>query len=581
MPAATPLTRRFVPTDFDPADWAQSQPLIDDLTQRTLTTVGEAQQWLADYGELTAVLREHGALTNIAKACDTESEQVDRAFLHWVEDIDPKLAAARDRLGRKLLDSGLADELPADEFATMVRDWRAGVELFRAENVPLQTKLTKLASDYDKHLGGLTVAFRGETRALPQLAKFQEDPDRTTREEAWRLDAEQRLTVREKIDGIYSEQVALRDTMAKNAGLPDYTEWQWRDSRRFDYTRDDCTRFCDAIAEVCVPRVRALNEKRKAALGVETLRPWDASADPHGRAPLTPFASDNAQGLVDGCHAIFEAIDPSLAEDFSRLKMGRNLDLVARKGKRGGGFQSSLTERREPFIFMNAAGRQIDVRVMLHEAGHAFHYMWGSATQPSYFNQGSPIEFAEVASMTMELFGLDHYGEFYPGDEAAARRAKHELLEGIVRFFPWMAAIDRFQHWVYANPTHTPDERTAAWLDLVNTYGTRHGGAGVDWAGLDDELASYWQRQIHLPHYPFYYVEYGIAQLGALQLWQQYRSDPGKALANYRSALSLGKRRTLPGLFEAAGIRFDFSRDTLEPLIRDVAEAMDALADDA
>lgn len=578
MTSTHALVRSFVPADLDPADWAGVAPLFAALAERPLATVEDALAWLADYSELVCVVYEYGATVNIAKACDTESDDVDKAFLHWVEEVDPKLKPIHDALRRKLLESGFADDLPADRFAVMTRDWRGAVELFREANVPLQTELTKLASDYDKHLGALTVEFRGEALALPQLAKYQEDPDRSVREQAWRADAAQRLTVRAPIDAIYSEQVALRAQVAENAGLADFTAWAWIDKGRFDYTRDDCAAFCDAIAEVCVPRVRELNAQRRRDLGVDTLRPWDTGCDALGRAPLSPFASDDAQGLVDGCAAIFEAIDPALAEDFRSMQMGRNLDLVSRKGKRGGGFQSSLPERREPFIFMNAAGRQIDVRVMLHEAGHAFHYMWASRSQGSYFTQRPPIEFAEVASMSMELFGLDRFGLFYPGDEQAGRRAQQELLEGIVRFFPWMAVIDRFQHWVYAHPAHSVEERTAAWLEITDAFGTRHGGVGVDWSGLDDELASYWQRQIHLPHYPFYYVEYGIAQLGALQLWRQYRDDPAQALANYRKALSLGGTRPLPELFAAAGITLDFSRATLEPLIADVAEAMAGLA---
>ncbi|MEM9414564.1 MAG: M3 family oligoendopeptidase [Planctomycetota bacterium] len=577
MPVAPALTRSFVPADLDPADWADVEPLFASLQSRALSTVDEALAWLGDYSELMCVVSEYGSRVNIDKACDTESDDVDKAFLNWVEAIQPKLKPIRDALERKLLDSGLADDLPADRFAVMVRDWRTGVELFHAENVALQTQLTKLASDYDKHMGGLTVDFRGQTYNLPQLAKFQEDTDRGTREDAWRLDAAQRQTVRDANDAVFSKQVALRDQMAKNAGLPSYIDWAWRDMGRHDYTAQDCADFCDAIAEVCVPMERALNDQRRQTMGVDTLRPWDANADALGRPPLSPFPADDATPLVKGCHAIFASIDTGLAEDFGQLKTGRNLDLVSRKGKRGGGFQASLPERREPFIFMNTAGRQIDVRVLLHEAGHAFHYQWASHALDNYFLQHAPIEFAEVASMSMELFGLSKLGRFYPGDDDASRRAQLSMLEGIVRFFPWMAAIDRFQHWVYANPAHTVDERTAAWRTITDTYGTRHGGVGTDWSGLDAERDSYWQRQIHLFHYPFYYVEYGIAQLGALQLWQQFRSDPRQALANYRRALALGGTRTLPELFEAAEIRFDFSKDTLAPLMQDVMQAIEAL----
>ncbi|MFI4859511.1 MAG: M3 family oligoendopeptidase [Phycisphaerales bacterium JB063] len=577
MAVAAALTRRFVPADLDPSTWENVEPLFESLLSRDLSTAAQAEAWLTDYSELMCVVSEYGSRANIDKACDTESDAVDRAFLNWVEAIEPKLKPVRDALERKLLDSGLADQLPADRFGVMVRDWRTAVDLFRADNVALQTQLTKLAADYDKNMGALTVDYRGKTYNLPQLAKFQEDPDRATREEAWRLDAAQRLTVRDANDTIFTQQVAVRDQIAKNAGLASYTDWVWRDKGRHDYSEQDCADFCDAIAELCVPMERALNEKRRQVMGLDTLRPWDSGNDALGRPPLSPFPADDATPLVRGCHAIFASIDTGLAEDFGQLKMGRNLDLVSRKGKRGGGFQASLAEQREPFIFMNTAGRQIDVRVLLHEAGHAFHYQWASLAQDNYFTQRSPIEFAEVASMSMELFGLDKLGRFYPGDDEASRRAQLSMLEGIVRFFPWMAVIDRFQHWVYANPSHSSEQRTDAWRSITHTFGTRHGGAGTDWTGLDDELDSYWQRQIHLFHYPFYYVEYGIAQLGALQLWQQYRSDPGQALANYRKALALGGSRTLPELFAAADIRFDFSKATLAPLMQDVDNAIQAL----
>ena len=576
--AQTPaLIRRFVAKDLEPSDWAQVQPLFETLLERKLDDIKALCAWLDDYSELMSVLREHGARVNINKACDTESDDIDAAFMHWVEQIQPKLKPVMSQLQKKLLASKHTAELPAKRFEVLLRDWQADVDLFCEANVPIQTKLTKLASKYDKHMGRLAVQWQGRELTLQQLAKVQEDPDRSAREQAWMLDAEQRLSIRDKVDTIYSKQVALRQEMANNAGKSDYIAWEWHNKHRFDYTAQDCAAFCDAIAQVCVPMVRRLNQKRQAALGVDTLRPWDTTVDAQNRAALAPFDTDDASGLIDGCRAIFQTLNPSLAEDFSTLKTGRNLDLVSRKGKRGGGFQASLTESRQPFIFMNAAGRQADVRVMLHEAGHAFHYMWASATDPLVFLQHAPIEFCEVASMAMELFGAPHFDHFYAGDQAASRRAQTDHLEGIIRFFPWMAAIDRFQHWVYANPTHSADQRTAAWNNITDTYGTRHGGAGVDWSGLEDQRDAYWQRQIHLLHYPFYYVEYGIAQLGALQLWQRYRKDRDTALAGYRRALALGGTRKLPKLFEAADIRFDFTRATLEPLMQEIEREMNRL----
>jgi oligoendopeptidase F len=323
---------------------------------------------------------------------------------------------------------------------------------------------------------------------------------------------------------------------------------------------------------VCVPAVRALDARRRDDLGLAALRPWDQAVDPQGRPPLRPFAEADIDGFVSRTKAILGRVSPELGEQFESLRRNGNLDLDSRRGKQPGGYQSSLSEVKQPFIFMNAAGLQRDVDVLLHEAGHAFHYLAATAAEPLAFLHHAPLEFCEVASMSMELLGADHYDVLYPApaDTARARRA---LLEGIVRFLPWMATIDTFQHWIYTHPGHARAERTAEWLRIVGRF-----GRDVDWTGHEAARASSWQQQVHLFNAPFYYVEYGIAQLGALQVWLKSREDPRRALANYRAALSLGGTRPLPELFAAAGVRFDFSERTLRPLVDAVVEELDAMA---
>jgi oligoendopeptidase F len=316
-----------------------------------------------------------------------------------------------------------------------------------------------------------------------------------------------------------------------------------------------------------------LDEQRRAALGVDTLRPWDGSVDIKGRGPLRPFEADRPEDLVKGGLEIFRGVHPMLSEHFGKLKDGRNLDLESRPGKRAGGFQSSLSDSREPFIFMNAAGLQRDVDTLLHEGGHAFHYQWASAAEPLTFLHNAPLEFCEVASMGMELLSCDHYGIFYPDDAAAAARAKRKQLEGVLRVFPWIATIDSFQHWIYTHPGHTAEERTAAWLEIMGRFGS----PVVNYSGNEDAKAARWHAQLHVFHYPFYYVEYGIAQLGALQLWQNYSQDSEATLRQYREALTLGGTRSLPDLFAACGLKFDFSRETLEPLIAALMRELEAL----
>ena len=353
--------------------------------------------------------------------------------------------------------------------------------------------------------------------------------------------------------------------------MPDYREFAWRSKHRFDYTPDDCLRFADAIEAVCVPAVRAMDEQRRADLRLPALRPWDLSVDPQGRPPLVPFVETDVDAFVTKTRHVFDRLSPELGEQFESLRRNRNLDLDSRRGKQPGGYQSSLSEVKQPFIFMNAAGLQRDVEVLLHEGGHAFHYLAATAAQPLVFLQHAPLEFCEVASMAMELLGADHFEAFYP-KPADAGRARRALLEGVVRFLPWMATIDTFQHWIYTHPGHSRQDRTDQWLAITGRFGRT-----VDWAGHEATQASSWQAQPHLFSSPFYYVEYGIAQLGALQVWMKSKEDPRRALANYRAALSLGGTRPLPDLFAAAGVRFDFTERTLRPLVAAVVEELDAL----
>jgi oligoendopeptidase F len=349
--------------------------------------------------------------------------------------------------------------------------------------------------------------------------------------------------------------------------MSDYRAYAWKANKRFDYTPEDCLRFAEAIAQTCVPVVAELDRRRQQDLRFPTLRPWDLAVDPKNRPPLRPFTETETDTFIDKTKSIFQRLSPELASDFETLRARRNLDLQSRKGKQPGGYQCSLEESREPFVFMNAAGLQRDVETLLHEGGHAFHCL-AAAGEPLVFLRSAPMEFCEVASMAMEALGCEHFDVFY-SSPADAVRAKRSYLEGVIRFFPWMAIIDSFQHWIYTHPAHTRQQRTSEWLRLLDRFYSR-----LDWSGHAAAKESLWQRQLHLFHAPFYYVEYGIAQLGALQLWMKARQDPRKAVANYRAALALGGTRPLPELFSAAGIAFDFSDKTLRPLMTALGEEL-------
>jgi oligoendopeptidase F len=571
MVAQTQPVRKFVPAQFDVADWSQIEPLTKQLQDASINSPQELKAWLERMSELSAVIDEYGSRKYIDKSCHTDDPDIEKAFMHYVENIEPKLKPVYFELQKKYLDSPHRSALTDKRYALLSRKWQADVDVFRPENVPLETEITKLVTDYDKICGAMLVEFQGKTYTMQQLARFGEETDRSLRQAAFEAGAKRRLQDRDKIEGIFEKLLPLRQTIAKNAGLDNFRTYMWKNLKRFDYTPEQCHTFAEAIEKSIVPLVKDLDRQRAADLKVDPLRPWDLAVDPKNRQPLRPFPETDVDGFVTRTKEIFNRMSPALAEDFETLRTNKNLDLDSRKGKQPGGYQSSLEESKQPFIFMNAAGLQRDVETLLHEGGHAFHFLAAAANEPLVFLRAAPMEFCEVASMSMEALGSEHFDIFYSNPEDAAR-AKRSYLEGVIKFFPWMATIDQFQHWIYTHPGHLAAERDKIWLNLLQRFGSI-----TDWTGYEDVKATSWQRQLHLFHVPFYYVEYGIAQIGALQLWMKAKEDPQRALANYRSALKLGGTRPLPELFEAAGLRFDFSMQTIQPLMNAIREELDSL----
>ena len=450
------------------------------------------------------------------------------------------------------------ERLAKHRFEVFDRDVKNHVALFRPENVPLETEEAKLCQQYQKLIGAQTVRFRGEEKTLVQMGRYLEETDRALRQEAWEVVAQRRLQDADKCDEIFDELIKLRSQIAKNAGFDNYRDYAFRQKCRFDYTADDCVKFHQAIETEIMPVVREIQEERRRKLKLETLRPWDLGVDPSNRPPLKPFGA--VEEMVARTQKIFNHLDGELAAGFHQMQDLKLLDLDNRKGKAPGGYQSTLSEARVPFIFMNAIGVQRDVETILHEAGHAFHAQ-ATRGEDLYAYRGAPIEFCEVASMAMELLGNEFLEEFYPTSEANRARKTH--LEGIIGFFPWMAVVDAFQHWIYTHAGHTRAERQAAYLELMDRFGGK-----VDWSGWEAMRAHSWHRQLHIFIHPFYYVEYGIAQLGALQVWANSRRDKAKGLADYKRALALGGSRPLPELFQAAGCTFQFDAATIKPLIQ-------------
>lgn len=566
--AATPTG--LVPEDIDATKWDNVRPLFDELAERQVTSKAELEQWLVDRSELEAACSEAQANLYIAMTCDTASDDKRTAYTNFLETVAPKLKPAGFKLDQRQVAMAEQFGLAGERYEVLSRDVKADVELFRDENVPIQTEIDKVEQTYTETVGAMTVEFEGEEKTLPQMGVYLQETDRGVREKAWRGIADRRLQDATKINGIYDRLIELRHQMAQNAGHKDFVGYSFAAMHRFDYTPSDCKDFHDAVAKVVVPFKRKLDAQRREKMGVDPLRPWDLAVDPLGREPLKPFKG--GVDMVAKSKAAFEAIDPRLAEMFATLGDGSNtngpadgalMDLDSRKGKGPGGYQYMRDRVREPFIFMNAAGLHRDVETMVHEAGHAFHSMMCN-DEPLLHYRHSPIEFAEVASMSMELLSMPHWGGangFY-SDQANHNRAMREQLEGSISMLAWIATIDAFQHFIYGNPEHTHEQRTQHWLELDERF-----GSDVSWDGLQRERETQWQRQLHLFSHPFYYIEYGIAQLGSLQLWMR-SLDEGEAVAidAYLHALSLGGSRPLPELFEAAGIKLDFSVETIARL---------------
>jgi oligoendopeptidase F len=552
--------RTFVPAEIDLGDWTQIAPLFDQLETRAAQAASPAalEQWLFDWSELNAALDEEATRRNIAMTCHTDHPEAEKAYLYFVENIEPHLKPRQFALEKIYVAHPQRPHLPAARFEVFDRDVNNHVALFRPENIPLETEEARLGQQFQKLSGSLMVNFRGEDKTLVQMGRYQEEPDRALRQEAWESVANRRLQEADKFDDLFDALIKQRHQIALNAGFANYRDYMFQRMGRFDYTPADCAKFHDAVESEVMPAVRVLQAERQRALQLDKLRPWDLAVDPQNRAPLKPFA--NVDEMVARTQLIFDHLDAELAGDFKLMQDLKLLDLDNRKGKAPGGYQSTLSEARVPFVFMNAVGLQRDVETILHEAGHAFHAL-ATKDEDLYPYRNSPIEFCEVASMSMELLGNEFIEEFYA--TAEANRARRTHLEGIIGFFPWMATVDAFQHWIYTHPGHTRDERAAAWLSLMDRF-----GGSADWSGYEKNRAYVWQRQLHIFLYPFYYVEYGIAQLGALQVWANSKQDKAKALADYKKALALGGSRPLPELFAAAGCRFDFSSQTIKPLIQ-------------
>jgi oligoendopeptidase F len=563
------LPRHFMPADFTVSNWESLEPYFTELVQRPIGSAQDLDRWLHDLSELEALISEDACWRQIRMTCDTENKELEESFNYFMLEIQPRIQPLADRLNRKLVESPYAAQLDQAKYFTYLRNVRKNIDLFREANIPLQAELNVEAQRFGMIAGKMTVDVNGQEYTLQQAAKFLEDPNRSLREEVFRKIAERRLQDKDALNEVFNSLLNKRNQVALNAGFDNYRDFRFIELGRFDYSKEQCFQFHEAVKLHVMPLVNQLYAAKRQKLGLDVLRPWDVEAEPEGVKPLHPF--ENGQELIDKTIACFDKLKPFFGDCLRKMQQLGHLDLESRKGKAPGGYNCPLAESGAPFIFMNAAGQLDDVTTMVHEGGHAIHSFLAHELELNGFKE-YPTEIAEVASMSMELFSMNQWDVFFNNKEEL-KRAKEQQLERVITIFPWIATIDKFQHWIYENPAHTVEQRTAKWMEILQEFTSPE----IDFSGLDAYRQFSWQRQLHLFEVPFYYIEYGIAQLGAIGLWQQYKQNPAKAVDNYLAALSLGGTRTLPELFEAAGLRFDFSPGHISGLMQFVKQELDAL----
>jgi oligoendopeptidase F len=560
--------RSYIPQDLE-IKWDTISPILDELLNRTISSVSELEQWLKDKSELEAALEEDFAWRYIRMTCDTANQELVASFQYFATEIEPKISPIGNLLNIKLVESPFIDELDHDKYFVYIRGIKKALEIYREENIELFTKIQITAQKYQAASGAMTVLINDQEYTLVQAANFIKDVSRAVRQNAWELIQQRRLVDKDDMNMIFDELLAMRNEVAINAGFENFRDYSFQARGRFDYSVKDCYDFHEAIEKEIVPILKVQADKRAEALGLEIVKPWDTDVDTTGQPALKPFA--NGEELIDKSIAAFTAISPKLGQMLSIMKANSLFDVESRKGKAPGGYNYPLAETGAPFIFMNSAGSMRDLTTMVHEGGHAVHTFLTANLELNDFKH-CPSEVAELASMSMELISMDHW-HIYFDNEADLIRAKKEQLIDVLKTLPWVAVIDQFQHWIYTNPTHNAADREEAFKQIYSTFGSGF----ANWDDLDQEFGNLWQKQLHVFELPFYYIEYGIAQLGAIAIWKNYKENPEKAIQQYLDALALGYTKPMNEIYETAGIKFDFSSSYIRELASFVKDELDKL----
>lgn len=564
------ISRSFLPADFQLESWTSLSPWFENLVKREVSSSIEFENWLRNRSELESFLEEEMGWRYIRSSCDTTSEKYKSEFAFFIEEIEPQIQPISNELDKKLV--ALASFFPCDieGFELYLRSVKKSIELYREENIPLLTQIQLLQQEYGQLSGAMTVQWQGEELTLQQAGVLLQNPDTSIRKAVWHLIQQRRAEDRDKLNELYSQLIGLRTQVAQNCGFDNYRDYMHVALGRFDYGVEDCLAFHDTVEKTVKPIVALIQQKKCQVMGSDKLRPWDLSVDAEGREPLVPFLTD-AELLARGIKCL-DSVSAGLGSYLDTMSQLGHLDLGSRKGKAPGGYNYPLDEIGLPFVFMNATSTLRDMVTLLHEAGHAIHSVQMKQLPLEFFKH-TPSEAAELASMSMELLSMDYWAHYFPNPEDLIR-AKMDHLEDAMETLTWVATIDAFQHWIYTHPQHSIEERELQWGKIYDRFHPET----VDWGGLEAFKRVVWQKQLHLFEVPFYYIEYGFAQLGAFAVWRNYKANSENAIKNYLKALSKGYSVSLPKIYETAGIKFDFSPDYIDEVMRFVKSEWQALS---
>ena len=563
--------RTYIKVVFE-ITWENLSPIFNELAKRSIKSANELEQWLRDRSEIDALLEEDFAWRYIRMTCNTADEALLNSFQYFATEIEPNVAPLNDQLNRKFIESPFLAQLDQTKYAILIRGTKKALELFREENIPLQTTIQVEQQKYQGITGSMSVTLNRQEYTLEQAATFLKDTNRETRKNAWQAISNRRLVEKDTLNDLFNTLRVLRHQVAQNANFDNFRDYMFAALGRFDYTPEDCFQFHEAIEKTVVPVLAKHADARKKALGLSSLQPWDIEVDTSGKPALNPF-KDGAE-LIEKSIACFGKLNPFLGDRLQAMKVNGLFDVESRKGKAPGGYNYPLAETGAPFIFMNSAGSFRDLTTMVHEGGHAIHTFVTADLELNDFKH-CPSEVAELASMSMELISMDHWDEFFTNPEVL-NRAKQEQLKDVLKTLPWVAVVDQFQHWIYTHPEHSTEERSAAWKSIFERFGANF----IDWTEHQEAELNLWQKQLHIFEVPFYYIEYGMAQLGAIAVWKNYKENPQRGLEQYLEALKLGYTKTIREIYETAGIKFDFSAAYIQELVSFVQQELEILQQD-